>query len=94
MKAQIQLEWNLVRDVKGNKKGCHKHLEGKGKSRKNVGLMLNEAEDLVTQDTEKAELLNAFSASIFTKTTGLPESQARKSRGNAEARKMYPRERR
>jgi len=50
---------NLARDVKGNKKGFHKHLKGKRKSRENVGLLLNVARELVTQDMEKAEVLNA-----------------------------------
>ena len=34
-------------------------------TRENVGLLLNEMGALVTEDTEKAELVNAFFASVF-----------------------------
>ncbi|KAK4825453.1 hypothetical protein QYF61_027608 [Mycteria americana] len=54
-KAKAQL--NLARDVKGDKKGFCKYLSGKRKTRKNVGSLLNGAGDLVTQDMEKAEVL-------------------------------------
>ncbi|KAK4815764.1 LOW QUALITY PROTEIN: hypothetical protein QYF61_007182 [Mycteria americana] len=46
--------------------------------------------DLVTQDMEKAEVLNATFASAFTSKTSLQESQIPETRGKAEARKMYP----
>ena len=38
--------------------------------------MLIETGDLVTQDMEKAEVLNAFFALVFTGKTGLQESEA------------------
>ena len=40
-----------------------------------VGLLLNEVTVLVTGDTEKAEVLNAFFVSLFTRNTGLQESK-------------------
>lgn len=43
----------------------HTCIGDKEKTRKNVGTLLNEAGDLVTQDTEKAEVLNAFSACLY-----------------------------
>ncbi|GAB0209103.1 mitochondrial enolase superfamily member 1 [Grus japonensis] len=44
-----------VRDVKDNKKGFYKYIGDKRKTRENVGLLLNEMGNLVTQDMEKAE---------------------------------------
>ncbi|XP_065710388.1 olfactory receptor 10AG1-like [Patagioenas fasciata] len=43
-------------DVKGNKKGFKKYIGDKKKAGKNVGLMLKGVVDLVTQNTEKAEI--------------------------------------
>jgi len=54
------MELNLARDVKVRKKGLCKYIGKKRKTRENVGLLLNQMEDLVAQDMEKAELLNAF----------------------------------
>lgn len=43
-----------------------KYISSKKKTRENVGLLMNGMDALVTKDTEKAELLNAFFASILT----------------------------
>ncbi|GAB0204878.1 mitochondrial enolase superfamily member 1 [Grus japonensis] len=65
-KAKAHLELNLARDVKDNKKGFFKSISSKRKTRENVGLLLNEVGALVTEDTEKTELLSAAFASVFT----------------------------
>jgi len=70
-KAKVHLELNLARDVKNNKKGFFKYISSKRKARDNVGQLLNEAGVLVMKDAEKAELLNAFLASVFSAKAGL-----------------------
>ncbi|GAB0178125.1 mitochondrial enolase superfamily member 1 [Grus japonensis] len=74
-KAKAHLELNLARDVKNNKKDLFKYISSKRKTRENVGLLLNKVGALVTEDTEKAELLNAAFASVFTAKAGPQESQ-------------------
>ena len=59
-KAKASLELNLVRGVKDNKKGFFKYIADKTNTRGNVGPLMNEMGAAVTEDTEKAELLNAF----------------------------------
>ncbi|GAB0209615.1 hypothetical protein GRJ2_003427200 [Grus japonensis] len=90
-KAKAHLELNLARDVKDNKEGFFKYISSKRKTRENVGPLLNEVGALVMEDTEKAELLNAFFASVLTAKAGPQESQTlevgeRKSR----ERKTFP----
>ncbi|GAB0204007.1 hypothetical protein GRJ2_002866300 [Grus japonensis] len=78
---KAHLELTLERDIKGNKKGFYTYISSKRKMRENVGLLLNGAGDLVTQDMEKTEVLNAAFASVFTSKTGLQESQVPETRG-------------
>jgi len=75
-KAKVLLELNLARHVQDNKKGFFKYFSSKRQTRKNVGPLLNEVGVLVTEDIEKAELLNAFFASVFTAKASPQESQA------------------
>ena len=65
-KAKALIELNLARDVKGNKKSLYRYISDKRKTRENVGPLWKEMGDLVTQDMEKAEVLNDFLASVFT----------------------------
>ena len=81
MKAKAEMELNLVRDVKDSKKGFCKFIGDKRQTRENVGPLLNELGDLVIQDVEKVEVVNASFALVFTSKTKLQESQAPEIRG-------------
>ncbi|GAB0181438.1 hypothetical protein GRJ2_000609100 [Grus japonensis] len=65
-KGKVLIELNLARDMKGNKKSFYMYVSDKRKTRENMGPLWNEIGDLVTQDMEKAEVLNDFFASVFT----------------------------
>ena len=65
-KAKAQLELELVRDVKGNKKGFFRYVGSKMEAKENVGPQFNGSGDLATKDMEKAEVFNAFFVSVFT----------------------------
>ena len=66
---------NLVRDMKGNKKGFYQYTNSKRKTRENASPLLNEAGEQVTKDTEKAQPLNAFFALDFNEKTCLQQCQ-------------------
>ncbi|GAB0177726.1 target of Nesh-SH3 [Grus japonensis] len=78
------------RNVKNNKKGFFKYISSKRKTRENVGLLLNEVGDLVTDDTEEAELLNAFFTSVFTAKTDPQESQTLRVREKVSSKEDFP----
>ncbi|CAM4580797.1 unnamed protein product [Caretta caretta] len=65
-KAKSHLELQLARDVKSNKKGFFRYVSNKKKVKESVGPLLNEGGNLMTEDVEKANVLNAFFASVFT----------------------------
>ncbi|GAB0182292.1 mitochondrial enolase superfamily member 1 [Grus japonensis] len=65
-KAKALIEISLARDVKDNKKSFYRYISEKRRTRENVGPLWNETGDLVTEDMEKAEVLNDFFASVFT----------------------------
>ncbi|CAM5111223.1 unnamed protein product [Natator depressus] len=64
--AKSHLELQLARDVKSNKKGFFRYVGNKKKAKESVGPLLNEGGKLVTEHVEKANVLNAFFASVFT----------------------------
>lgn len=51
-----QVGLHLARDVKDIKKGFHKYIRGRGKTRRDVGQLLSETGDVVTQQRKKAPL--------------------------------------
>ncbi|CAM5110091.1 unnamed protein product [Eretmochelys imbricata] len=65
-RAKAHLELQLARDVKSNKKGFFRYVGNKKKAKESVGPLMNEGGNLVTEDVEKANVLNAFFASFFT----------------------------
>ncbi|CAM4675942.1 unnamed protein product [Lepidochelys kempii] len=65
-RAKSHLELQLARDVKSNKKGFFRYVGNKKKGKESVGPLRNEGGNLVTEDVEKANVLNAFFASVFT----------------------------
>lgn len=67
--------------VKSNKKGFYKFTGVKRDTKENVGPLVNEAQDLVTQDLENAGVLKAFFALVFTSEARLQESQASENKG-------------
>jgi len=55
-----------------------------------VGLLLNEVGALMMEDAEKAELLNAFFASVFSAKAGPQESQGMEVREEADRKDNLP----
>jgi len=88
-KAKAHLELKLTRDVK-NKKGFFNCISSKRKARDNVGQLLNEVGVLVREDAEKADLLNAFFASVFSVKAGPQESQHLEAREEAYREDDFP----
>lgn len=59
-KAKTDLQLDLVRYVKSNKKGFCRYTSSKRRTREQAGLLLNGRGELVRNDMEKAEVLNIF----------------------------------
>ena len=64
-KAKVQMELNLMRDVK-NKKGFYRYIGQKRQAMESVPPLLNEKAELAPTNMEKTEVLNKFFASPFT----------------------------
>ncbi|KAK4815465.1 hypothetical protein QYF61_002924 [Mycteria americana] len=64
--------------------------QGTRKARENAGPLLNKGEALVTQDVEKAEVLNTSFISVFTGNIGLQESQVPETRGKVWRNEDFP----
>lgn len=65
-KTKIHLELNLLRYVKGIRKGFYRYLGSKRKTGENVGQLLNSPGNLVIKNMEKAKVPSAFFTYIFT----------------------------
>jgi len=61
-----------MRNVEGKEKGFHRHSIRKLQK---MCSLLYRVGNLVTKDTKKSEVFNAFSASVFTGKTFIQESQ-------------------
>lgn len=70
----------LGKDLKG-KKGFHRYISSKRKSRENVILLLNGTGDLMTKVLEKTEVLSPFFTLVFTGKIFLQESHVTEIRG-------------
>jgi len=88
-KAKVHRESSLARDVQDNKKGFFKSTKRKGRLGK-LGPLLNEVGALLTEDTEKVQVLKAFFASFFTPKAGPQESQSMEAREEAWRKEDLP----
>lgn len=78
MKACLQL--NLAKDGKDNKQAFFQHISNKRNTRENTGLLLNVTGTLETEAAEKADILNAYFALIFTDMARSQESLTQRTR--------------
>ena len=68
-KLKAQLEVNFVTKVKDNNKYFYKYTNSKRRARENLPPLLDAEGNLGTKDQDKAEVLNAFFASVFNSKT-------------------------
>ncbi|KAM6364410.1 uncharacterized protein J5M81_015706 [Pluvialis apricaria] len=89
-RAKAQSELSLAAAVKDNKKRFFQYINRKRKTRENVGPLMNETGALVVEDTEKAELLNAFFSLVFAAKAVPRESQTLEARGKVWREEDFP----
>ncbi len=64
-KAKAQMELNLARDVKDNKKGFYRYIDRKRQAKESVPHLMKGNGELASSDIEKAEVLSERFASVF-----------------------------
>ncbi|NXM61588.1 RTXE polymerase, partial [Illadopsis cleaveri] len=67
--AKAQFELRMATSVKDNKKCFYKYMNAKRKGKTNLCSLLDKGGNLVSADEEKAEVLNAYFASVFSAKT-------------------------
>ena len=69
--AKAQLELKLAMSVGDNKKGFFRYVNGKRRTEENIGPLVDGEGLLTDNDIGKAEMFNAFFASVFNADDGL-----------------------
>lgn len=64
-KAKKQMELNLMKKVKNNKKGFYRYIGQKRQVKENVPPLINEKGELTATHMEKADVLTEFFASVL-----------------------------
>ncbi|KAM9590717.1 uncharacterized protein ACIBXB_005842 isoform 1-T1 [Morphnus guianensis] len=72
-KAKAQLELNLATIVRDNKKCFYKYVNSKKNPKENIFPLMDTEGNVATRDEEKAEVLNAFFASVFNSESSYPQ---------------------
>jgi len=62
----MQLELNLARHAKNNKKNFYRYVSQKKKVKESVPTLMSKTGKLITTDKEKAEVLNNLFSSVLT----------------------------
>lgn len=65
-KAKVQMELNLARNMKDNKKGFNRYIGRRRRAKESVPPQMKGNGELASSDTEKAEVLSECFASVFT----------------------------